>query len=92
MSGFFKESDSAVRLMQAGCDILMLCSHWTDTDRSRGFAEAMIEARRGGDLCPRKMERSQERVIRLLGQVPQNEVEMLPGEHFEQHDWTGVLL
>ena len=46
ISGFFAKSESAVRLVEAGCDILMLCSHWTDTDRSRGFAEAIMDARR----------------------------------------------
>ena len=91
VSGFFEKPDAAVRLIQAGCDILMLCSHWTDTDRSRNFAHAIIDARSGGDLNPRILEQSRERISTLLGRAPQNRVEVLPTAHFKRRDWTGVL-
>jgi beta-N-acetylhexosaminidase len=92
MSRFFERPDAAVRLIKAGCDILMLCSHWTDTERSRGFAEAIMDARRRRELNPRMLDQSQERVIQLLERLPHNEVGMLPATHFQEHDWTGVLL
>jgi beta-N-acetylhexosaminidase len=92
ISGFFEKSDAAVRLIEAGCDILMLCSHWTDTDRSRGFAEAIMDARSRGDLNPCILDQSRERISKLLGHAPQNRVDVLPAAHFERYNWTGVLL
>jgi beta-N-acetylhexosaminidase len=69
----------------------MVCAHWTDTERARGFAAALLEARAAGRISEEQEARSHARVQRLLERAPQNQVTLLPPAAFEQHAHAGAL-
>ncbi len=91
MTGYFGSPDSAVRLIESGCDIVMLCTHFTSTDRARDFARALITAIDGGRLDPGLVERSQARIKNLLARAAANEVALLPERVFRAHASAGPL-
>ncbi len=85
VSRMFDDPTAAVRLMLAGTDLMMVCAYWTDTDRCRGFAEAMVSARQRGIISSEAETQSRERIHSLLLRAPQNTVTALPAEVFERH-------
>ena len=50
MKGFFESPDAAVRLIESGCDMVMVCAQFTGTGRVRGFAQAILAAVEEGRL------------------------------------------
>jgi beta-N-acetylhexosaminidase len=91
MNGVFDSPQSAVRLIESGCDILMVCAHFTFTDRAQDFARALIAATGDGRLDPAILERSQARIKNLLFRASLNEVMPLPGSAFRAHASAGPL-
>ncbi len=91
VSRIFDDPHQAVRLMQAGTDLMMVCAHWTDTERARGFAAALLEARAEGSISEEQDALSRARVQRLLERAPQNPVMPLSPAVFEQHARAGAL-
>jgi beta-N-acetylhexosaminidase len=91
VSAIFEDPSASVLALSAGTDMLMVCSHWTDTDRCRGFAKAIIEASRAGILPGSILERSQERIHTLLSRSTTNAVRSLPDDAFEKHRASGRL-
>ncbi|HET6376051.1 MAG TPA: beta-N-acetylhexosaminidase [Methylocella sp.] len=78
MKGFFDTPESAVRLIEAGCDMVMVCAHFTETLRARDFARAIAAAAGDGRLDPELLARSRKRVEALLARAAVNKVEKLP--------------
>jgi beta-N-acetylhexosaminidase len=91
VSKLFDDPRQAVRLLQAETDLMMVCAHWTDTKRARGFARAMLEASARGELEPAAEARSRARIERLLQRAAQNAVGALPPEVFAQHAASAAL-
>jgi beta-N-acetylhexosaminidase len=91
VSRLFDDPTSAVKLLLAGTDLMMVCAYWTDTDRCRGFAEAMISARQQGVISAEAAARSRERISSLLQRAPQNAVTPISAGVFEQHRGAGAL-
>jgi len=91
VSRLFDDPTAAVRLRLAGTDLMMVCAYWTDTERCRGFAEAMISAQRQGVISAEAASQSRERVRSLLSRASQNAVTQLPAEVFERHRGAGAL-
>jgi beta-N-acetylhexosaminidase len=91
MKGLFDSPDAAVRLIEAGCDMVMVCAHFTGTDRARGFAQAIVAAAEDGRLDPGLLARSRARIENLLARVPTNKVELLPQGLFRAHAGTAAL-
>ncbi len=91
VSRMFDDPTAAVRLMLAGTDLMMVCAYWTDTDRCRGFAEAIITARQRGILAADAEAQSRARVHSLLLRAPQNSVTALSADVFEAHRHAGPL-
>jgi beta-N-acetylhexosaminidase len=87
----FENADAAVQFMSAGNDMLMICAHWTDTERARFLARAIIDARRNGSLDRRLLDRAQERIHTMLGQTQQNSVRELPDGILLRHAKAGPL-
>lgn len=91
MKGFFDSPDAAVRLIESGCDMVMVCAHFTGTGRARGFAQAILAAARDGRLDPSLLARSRARIESLLARAAKNEVGFLPQEMFHAHAGAGAL-
>jgi beta-N-acetylhexosaminidase len=71
VSKIFDDPTAAVRLLESGTDLLMVCSHFTSTERARGFARAIGEAERTGRLAPEELARSRSRIQALLARTAQ---------------------
>jgi beta-N-acetylhexosaminidase len=80
-----------VRLIESGCDMVMVCAHFTGTVRARGFAKAIIAAAEDGRLDPGLLARSRARIENLLARAPTNEVELLPEDVFRAHANVAAL-
>ena len=91
VSPLFDDPTTAVRLLLAGTDLMMVCAYWTDTDRCRGFAEALIRARQQGIIPAAMAAQSRERIHSLLRRTPQNAVTPLPAGVFARHRGAGAL-
>jgi beta-N-acetylhexosaminidase len=91
VSAIFSDPTAAVELLLAGADMLMICSYWTDTDRSRGLAQALVAAQKCGALPAAVLDPSRQRIQHFLAQVPQNGVTSLPAHVFQRHRLAGPL-
>ena len=84
ISALFNDQEAAVRFLAAGNDMLTICSYWTDTERARGLARAIIDARRSGALDRRALDASHARIEAMLGQTAQHGVQELPEDVFRR--------
>jgi beta-N-acetylhexosaminidase len=91
MKGLFDSPDAAVRLIESGCDMVMVCAHFTGTGRARGFAQAILAAAEDGRLDPGLLARSRARIENLLARVLSNEIELLPQDVFRAHAGAAAL-
>lgn len=91
MNQFFAEPAAAARLIAAGCDLLMVCAHWTETERVRDFAESIVQARDKGEITPDQLAVSKVRIDGLLSQAPRNPVRTLAPQIFARHAEAGPL-
>ena len=91
VSTMFDSPDAAVRFMAAGNDMLMICAHWTDTERVRVLARAILDARRAGAIDGRILDRAHERIDAMLAATAQNQVRALSEEVFRRHALPGTL-
>jgi beta-N-acetylhexosaminidase len=91
MKGFFDAPEAAARFLAAGCDMLMVCAHFTEADRARGFAKAIVDAREEGRLDEALLARSRARIEALLSCARSNEVQPLPDSVFESDRAAGAL-
>ena len=91
ISALFNDQEAAVRFLTAGNDMLTICSYWTDTERARGLARAIIDARRSGALDRRALDASHARIEAMLGQTAQHGVQELPEDVFRRSAAAGPL-
>ncbi|MGI8570261.1 MAG: beta-N-acetylhexosaminidase [Methylocella sp.] len=91
MKGLFDSPDAAVRLIESGCDMVMVCAHFTGTGRARDFAQAILAAAEDGRLDPALLARSRARIESLLARAATNEVGFLPQDVFRAHAGAGAL-
>jgi len=90
-SGLFNDREAAVRFLAAGNDMLTICSYWTDTERARGLARAIIDNRRSGALDRRALDISHARIEAMLARTAQHGVRALSQRAFAAHAAAGPL-
>lgn len=90
MAGRLDAPDSGARFMAAGNDMLMICSHLTDTERARGLAQSIINGVDQGKLDPAVLKASSRRVHAMLDSTAQNAVSELSGEVLARHRGAGT--
>lgn len=71
--------------------MVMVCAHFTDSGRARGFAGAILAALEAGRLDPDLLARSRTRIETLLARTPTNEVHRLSDATFRAHAAAGDL-
>ena len=91
VSIMFEVRDAAVEFMAAGNDMLMICAHWTDTERVRALARAILDCRRAGMIDSRILDRAHDRINAMLANTVQNEVRALSDDVFRRHALPGTL-
>lgn len=91
MKGFFEAPEAAARFLAAGCDMLMVCAHFTEADRARGFARAILDAEADGRLDPALLARSRARIGGLLQRAERHEVSALTACVLEADGRAGAL-
>jgi beta-N-acetylhexosaminidase len=90
MAGRLDAPDSGALFMAAGNDMLMICSHLTDTERARALAQSIINGVDSGKLDPAVLAASRQRVHAMLDSTAQNEVSELSGEVLASHRAAGT--
>jgi len=91
VSRLFEEPSATVRLFGAGTDLMMVCAHWTDTERCRSFAQALMTALGEGTIAADWDTQSRQRIRELLARAPQNPVTPLPEVVLATHRTAGAL-
>jgi len=91
VSRLFEEPSATVRLFGAGTDLMMVCAHWTDTERCRGFAQALLTALEEGAIAADWDTQSRQRIRELLARAPQNAVAPLSEDVLASHRAAGAL-
>ena len=66
----FERPEAAVSVLQAGCDLIMMSAHWTDTSRTIGLAQDLLGGLKNGKLSSELFEAAQERIDALLLAAP----------------------
>lgn len=90
-SAMFEDTDAAVQFMAAGNDMMMICAHWTDTERARGLAGALIAARKTEAPVRGQLERARERIEAMLASTPQNGVSALSDAELRSNAQAAAL-
>lgn len=86
VSALFDRPGTTLEALQAGCDLIMMSAHWTDTHRVVGLAKELLDALKSRTLSPNLFESSQERIDRLLLAAPIHSTEGLPAAVFAAHN------
>jgi len=90
VSTLFDGPGITAKALQAGCDLIMVSAHWTDTDRVIGLAQDLLDSLRNGDLSPKLFEAAQKRINRLLQVAPVHLINALPDAVFAAHSAIGT--
>lgn len=90
VSTFFDGPGIMARALQAGCDLIMVSAHWTDTYRAMGLAQDLLDSLQNGDLSSKLFEASQKRINRLIKVAPVHPVNALPDTVFAAHRAIGI--
>jgi beta-N-acetylhexosaminidase len=85
VSALFEKPDAAAIALQAGCDLIMMSAHWTDTKRCMGLAQNLLDCLNSGALDHDLFEASQNRIGSLISQAPVHSVDALPDTVFAAH-------
>lgn len=91
MDGLLDDPHAIVPFIDAGHDMMMLCAHWADTERMRGFAEALVRAANDGTLDERVLSASRARIRHLLDNTPMHGVQALDDAQLAHHRQAGAL-
>ncbi|NKB52739.1 MAG: beta-N-acetylhexosaminidase [Rhizobiaceae bacterium] len=85
MDRYFDTPAAACNFLMAGNDMLMICAHFTDTDRILGLASGMKDALKDDAFRQQVHEPSVTRVDQLLTDTTMHDVTILPAEQFVAH-------
>jgi beta-N-acetylhexosaminidase len=91
VSRCFDEAGVAARFFSAGNDLLMICAHWTDTERVRFLAAALLEAVSQGEVDRSALERSRERIECMLRTTQRHSVRRLSADTLQKNALAGPL-
>ncbi len=85
VSDLFERAEAIEQLLGTGSDLICLCAYWTRTERALAIARHIADGRRSGAIAGRTLDRSAERIDRLLAEAPVHPVVELDPGTFSQH-------
>jgi beta-N-acetylhexosaminidase len=92
VSTLFGRPGIAVSALEAGCDLIMMSAHWTDTNRAIELAQDLRGGLRNGTLSPKLFEASQKRIDTLLNTATAHSIKALPAALFAAHGKIGTQI
>ena len=91
VSSMFDQPDACARVLSSGTDLIMICSHWTDTDRSYSLVDNLGRARRDGSLTEATLAAADARIDTLLAAAPTHTPRLLDPEVLAAHSRLAPL-
>jgi beta-N-acetylhexosaminidase len=85
VSTMLDRPETALRLANAGCDLLCMCAYWADTSLILRIIDQIIAGVRAGLVKEEMLATSHGRIKALLEEAPQHAVSRLPGETLAHH-------
>ncbi|MDD9910578.1 MAG: glycoside hydrolase family 3 protein [Ahrensia sp.] len=85
MDGYFADGSAARQFMEAGNDVIMVCAHFTDTDRALRLAASLVDELADDGFAKSFHEPSKERVDGLLSRTVMHDVCHLNDDVFATH-------
>ncbi len=85
VSAFFDKPGTAASALQAGCDLIMVSAHWTDTNRAISLAKELHDDLCKGTLNLTLFEAAQKRLDTLLSTASSHAIKTLPEPVFAAH-------
>jgi beta-N-acetylhexosaminidase len=85
VSAMFDAPGACARVVASGTDLIMVCSHWTSTDRAYAMAEDLERARAAGALTEDVLATAGARVDALLAASTTHAPRLLPAELLAEH-------
>src|SRR5688572_14722012 len=85
VSARFEKRNACAAILNSGADLIMVCSHWTDTERVREMAADLAEAQQSGLLDRVTLQQSSDRIQQLRRQLPVHTPHLLSPDTFTAH-------
>lgn len=85
VSAMFDAPGACARVLSSGTDLLMICSHWTQTDRAYAMAEDLERSRRDGSLSDATVAAADARIDALLAAAPSHAPRLLDPARLAAH-------
>ena len=81
----FEQPEATIETLRSGTDLIMVCQHWTRTERALDFAAHIERAAARGELPDDLLQRSSDRITQLLHAATTHQPRVLPAETFARH-------
>lgn len=85
VSDLFDAPGACARVLASGTDLIMICSHWTSTDRAYAMVDDLERARAAGELGDDVVATADARVDALLAAATMPAPRLLDGEVLAAH-------
>ncbi|HEY4238818.1 MAG TPA: glycoside hydrolase family 3 N-terminal domain-containing protein [Kofleriaceae bacterium] len=85
ISNRFDEPGTVTQAIAAGSDLVMVCSHWSSTERTRGLLAELEQAAGSSALPERLLDTSRARILRLLRAAATPVPHLLPADELAAH-------
>lgn len=85
VAALFDAPGACARVLSSGTDLIMICSHWTDTGRAYAMVEDLERARRDGSLTEAALAAAGARVEALLASAPTHTPRLLDAARLAEH-------
>lgn len=85
VSDMFEHPGACAQALSAGSDLIIICSHWTNTDRVYGMTADMERSAQAGELSEQTLDDADARISKLVERATVNTPRLLGSETFSQH-------
>ena len=85
VSAMFEAPGACAQVLASGTDLIMLCSHWTDTNRAYGMVDDLERSRTSGELDDATIAAADARIEALLRAAPVPRPHLLDPAVFTAH-------
>ncbi len=91
VSSMFDAPGACAKALTAGTDLLMLCSHWSSTDRAYAMLDDLARSREQGELSGAVLEQSAARIDALLARITPSTPRLLGDDELAAHAASAPL-